>query len=180
MNINNTTILSRGEQQIITLDQVKHYLRLDANDSDEDKILHSMMAASVLMAEKYLGFCLSTQEVEQITVDFCGSSIPLKYWPIIKLEKVFLRNEDKSKKDLEKDLYFLNERHKQVELVVPFISKAIGVHYYAGYEDASIIPEPIKLGILNHISSMYDNRHLSSLPQASLILYAPYRNIRLN
>ncbi len=179
MHNDNYIVLSRSKQKIITLEETKRYLRIEADDNDDDNIISSMIATATLMAENYLGSCLHMQEIEQLLVNFYGSVVDLKRKPVIKIEKIFIWSHGNVRKNVDKSLYSLDERSGRVELSVPFISNGLGVVYAAGYEDPELIPEPIKLGILNHVASLYDDRHLAVLPQASISLYAPYRHVSL-
>ncbi len=177
MHNDNYIVLNRLKQNIVTLAEAKRYLRIEANDTDDDDIISSMVATAVLMAENYLGSCLHLQEIEQLLINFYGSVVDLKRKPVIKIKKIFIWSQSDVRKNIDKSLYSLDDRSGRVELSVPFISNGLGVVYKAGYEDHELIPEPIKLGILNHIASLYDDRHLSVLPQASIFLYAPYRRV---
>ena len=54
--------------------------------------------------------------------------------------------------------------------------------YATGYGDATMVPKPIKQGILSHIAYMYDSRAEAGemvLPEQAVGLYAPYREVRL-
>ncbi len=179
MHNDNYIVLSRQKQNIITLAEAKRYLRIDADDNEDDSIISSMAATAVLMAENYLGSCLHLQKIEQILVNFYGRVIDLKRKPVIEIEDIFIWNHGNVRKSIDRSLYSLNEHGDIIELSVPFISNGLSIVYKAGYENHELIPEPIKLGILNHIASLYDDRHLSVLPQVSISLYAPYRRITL-
>jgi uncharacterized phiE125 gp8 family phage protein len=179
MHNDNYIVLSRSKQKVVTLEEAKRYLRIEADYTDDDDVVSSMVATAVLMAENYLGSCLHVQEIEQLLVNFYGSIVDLKRKPVIRIDKVFVWSQSNVRKNVDKSLYSLDERGGRLELSVPFISNGLGVIYRAGYEDHKLIPEPIKLGILNHIASLYDDRHLAVLPQASISLYAPYRCVSL-
>ena len=70
MHNDNYIVLNRLKQNIVTLAEAKRYLRIEANDTDDDDIISSMVATAVLMAENYLGSCLHLQEIEQLLINF--------------------------------------------------------------------------------------------------------------
>lgn len=172
------TMLSRENQTLITIDEIKHYLRIESDNNDDDEMLVSIIEAAVQAAEKYLGFYLNLCEVEQLQQDFYGGIVELKYRPVVELKQVFTW-QDNVRKLLDKGLYYFDLRLARVELRTPLIGGNIGIVYKAGYDNHGLIDAPIKLGILNHIASLYDDRHLATLPRASIVLYAPYRRMRL-
>lgn len=174
------SIINVKPQNFITLDKVKHYLRLEQGDDSDDELLNSLITVAVTYAESYLGYNLSVQEVEQVQSNFSGSKMVLRRRSATKITNVYLWNDVKERKELDTDLYELNHRLNQLELRLPFIARGMAVRYFTGYEDDTEIPEPIKLGILNHISVLYDDRQHAVTPISSLNLYAPYRNIRLS
>lgn len=179
MKPNDYKIINKEKQKIVTLDQVKQYLRIELANYEDDEMLESMIDAAELMAENFLGYSLGTQEVEQLEYNFCGSKLLLRRKPAYKLIKVFLWNDPSKRSELDSAMYELNVHLSQLELRVPFICKGLGVHYLSGYDDVKLVPEPVRLGLLNHIASMYDDRHQAVMPRASINLYAPYRHVRL-
>ena len=58
------------------------------------------------------------------------------------------------------------------------VANAIEVVYVAGYTTAYAIPEPIRLGMLQHIAYMYEHRgdmyEAQGAPTLMKSLYAPY------
>jgi uncharacterized phiE125 gp8 family phage protein len=62
------------------------------------------------------------------------------------------------------------------------VANAIEVIYVVGYASAYAIPEPIRLGMFQHIAHMYEHRgdmgeylQAREIPAMIKMLYAPYR-----
>ena len=180
MHTSHCTILNHLPQKFITLAEVKQYLRIDhKNEDEEDRLIEKMIASAIMSAENYLNRCLIIKEIRQVEYNFYGNNIKLRHMPVIDITQLFLWDRFESKKLLDKSFYRFDREIGEIELTTTFISRGIGVVYCCGYEDLEQIPAPIKLGILNHIAALYDDRHLAVLPPASISLYAPYRQPRL-
>ena len=178
MNHDKYIILKNQQQRLISLEETKHYLRLEQSNDEDDKLLSSMLASAIIVAEEHLGVCLSIKEVEQVLHEFTGKIIDLHCRPVVELQQVAIVSGSK-KNIVDKSMYHFNRSLARLELLMAATQRKLIIRYRAGYEDSELVPQPIKLGILNHVACLYDDRQLANLPRASVSLYAPYRRLRL-
>jgi hypothetical protein len=110
-------------------------------------------------------------------------SINLRYTPIIKINGIKVKKQ-KNRKEfrvLDSGKYQLckYEGLLQIDEEI-YQDEVLTITYLAGY-DPALIPEPVKLGILQHAAQMYDRSEYSSsnlTPEISN-LYLPYRKIKI-
>lgn len=165
----------------IALAQAKTYLRID--DTSEDSLVTDMITAARMTAENWLRRSLINQVWKLGYDDLLPEIVYLTMGPVNSVTSVTVINRDASTQLLNSGSYYLNS----AKTALLFDSAPSGFHieivYNAGYgSDASAVPMPIRQGMLSHIASMYESRgetEQSAIPEQTLNLYAPYREVML-
>jgi len=164
----------------ITLAEAKLYLRVDG--SSEDAFITDLIVAARLSAEQWLKKSLLTQSWRLSVECFDEAVLPIPMGPVQEIVSVVLTQQDGSSQTLDEVHYSLNAAKNELLLNSLLATSQLHVTYVAGYADAGEIPRPIKLGILNHIASLYDNRgdlQDAGLPASVMSFYHPFREVRL-
>ena len=165
----------------VTLTEAKLYLRVD--NTNEDTLITDLITAARMVAESWLRRSLITQ-TWQLAFDLgIPSSIWLPMGPVISLVSVIVVNQDGTTTIPDSSTYWLNAAQNALVMNTILTGFKVQITYTAGYgADENTLPRPIKQGILAHIASMYDSRGESGdsiLPEQTVGLYAPYREVRL-
>lgn len=178
----------------ITLTEAKLYLRVD--NTLEDTLISDLIVSARMSAEYFLKSSLITQAWKIAFDDYLSPEEYLPMGPVIGIASVIIQNRNGSMQTIDSSLYYLNAAKNRLLMDSPLFALSIGngsrieVTYNTGYGDASAVPKPIKQGMLAHIAVMYDNRGASmardhgealamALPQQTIHLYSPFREVRL-
>ena len=164
--------LAIHENFVLTLDEVKKYLKISYDD--EDAILQNCILSSIETAENFINIALRTKTISFSSDLGVNAKILLPLLPILSLEKVTL-----SEKDIT-DQCSLDQEMLGFEIVnlSANASTKCRVIYKAGFNDATKIPSAIKQGILCHIAEMYDKQIVNnSFMNEILACYKPFRKI---
>lgn len=184
----------------VSIDEAKLYLRVTG--SNEDTIISDLIAVARISAENVLKKSLITQSWKlsidgqwpvfspsikdaQVAATLSdddnrnNSIVRLPMGPVTSVTSVVAFQQDGSNQALATSNYFLNAPKNELIFIDPPAALRLENTYVAGYGDASSVPKPIKLGILTHIASLYDNRGDGNLPKQSVELYQPFREVLL-
>jgi uncharacterized phiE125 gp8 family phage protein len=164
-------ILSVIGQNIVTLQDIKKYLRL--NYDDEDDILKDYILASIEFAEKFINIAL---QVKLIELNFDPSPrVEFPILPLINVEKVTMRQSD-----VEIELnnsWSISDDGRHLILEQNCSSK-YKVIYKAGFAEAKLVPSAIRQGIICHVAQMYDKQIISNDFMVEIHqFYKPFRKI---
>lgn len=169
------SLLEKNEQELVSLDEVKNYIRID--QSCDDNLINTFISATreamesilqkSIIKQKWL--CkIDAKDINYIDISddsSCISSkkvrIPLPRPPVITIEKVtinYKNGRSKILKDFEemadKQFYLLIDREEVRSSV-----KNIEIVYYAGIvENAENVPYQLKLANLMLVANAYQNR----------------------
>ena len=159
-----------NEEEILALDDVKSYLRVD-HDKDDALILGIIKAAREY-AENFCNITILKKEFKQINHIIHHGKIHLNRMPLFSVLSV--------KADGRKTIkYSANIDDAYVLLLGGFQGMYVSTEYIAGF-DSKKVPESIKTGMLMHIAAIYDQgAALSNTPKATLNLYSSYKKILL-
>ncbi len=163
----------------LTLEETKLYLRL--TDDAEDVQISDLIVSARMMAEQWLKRSLITQSWKLAYDDYLSEYTVLPMGPVQGVTSVTIVNKDGGTQTVDSDLYNLNAAKDTLIFQSDVIGFRVEIIYVTGYGDAQSVPRPIKAGMLAHIAMMYDGRGDSMLavPQQSLALYMPYREVTL-
>jgi len=168
------------DSEPLTLDETKLYLRID--NTNEDTLISNLITAARITAENWLRRSLITQTWKIAFDDGIPESIWLPMGPVTAVTSVTVVNIDGSSQLMDPSSYWLNAAKNALVMFGALIGFRIEITYTAGYGDATAVPQPIKLGMLSHISALYDNRGENGdvvLPEQAVGLYRPFREVRL-
>lgn len=164
-----------------TLTEAKLYLRVD--NTNEDTLISDLIVAARMVAESWLKRSLINQSWK-LAFDY---GIPDCVWlpmgPVNAITSVVIVNRDTTTVTIDPSTYWLNAAQNALMLDSMQIGFRIEITYSTGYGASETnVPTPIKQGMLAHIATMYDSRGETgevALPEQSVALYMPFREVRL-
>ncbi len=189
----------------LNLQEVKEYLRVE--DSTDERVLRPYIESVRRIAEEHMGRALMTQtltlfidafdELEDPLwegmrtapyLNFYKNYISLPRAPVTSVTSVSTFNDSDTETTMAASRYYVDNVREPARIVLRQgetfpsalrVANAIKVVYVAGYTSAYAIPEPIKMGMLQHIAYMYEHRGdmyeaKAPLPPAIKTMYSPY------
>jgi uncharacterized phiE125 gp8 family phage protein len=186
----NLTLITPPTTLPVTLDAVKHRVRVSFNDDDDDISQMIATATSYLDgARGYIGGCLLSQTWE-LTVDwrFPDKEIPLSLGPVQSITSVNYIDPDGVEQTLDSFMLakgtnfnpsYLTPAYGQQWPSVRCQRQAIKVRFVAGYQDAASVPAQIKQAIMVMVCQWYQDREgvdSGIIPGAEAMLN-PFRSV---
>lgn len=200
------TVSIEPTQEPATLQEVKEYLRLE--DSVDERNLRPMLETARRYAEEYLGRALMSQTIELYLDAFADQNDPL--WegiktgpymnfykdyitlprpPCASVSSVITYDDEDTATTFAASKYYVDTAREPARIVLRTgetfptalrVANAIKVTYVAGATSPYNIPEPIRMGVLQHIAYLYEHRGdmysaVQTMPPMLKTLYAPYR-----
>ena len=169
-------VLKRLDNQLpnfLTLNEIKAYLRVDSKE--DDAILTSLAIAACEKAENFMSVNLLERSVKQVVFDVFGSKIKLHQHPVIKVENVL----DENNEVLPNGTWVFNNNSNNIEFSSEKRSSTMSINYISGFTRSNV-SQAIKIGLLEHISSLYDGQSIDQgIPASSVDLYSTFRNRRI-
>lgn len=197
-------IATEPTQEPLSLQEVKDYLRVE--DNTDERILQAMIETARRFAEEHTGRSLMQQTVNQFIDGYDEMEDPLfegfrtgpflTYYknyitlarpPVISVTSVSTFNDSDTETTFAATKYFLDNVREPARIVLRNgetfptslrVANAIKIVYVAGYTSPFAIPEPIRLGMLQHIAHLYEHRgdmyNAVAYPPSLQKLYAPY------
>jgi hypothetical protein len=157
------------DSDIVTLQEVKKYLKIDYDD--EDEILKNCILSSIETAENFMNIALRIKHIEFNSNLGLSARISMPVLPIIEIDKVSIEEEEL------RGSYEISSDGQYLEFTKN-ISGKITVVYKAGVQSHLDVPRAIKQGILCHISEMYDKQVISgSFMHEIYNFYKPFRRV---
>jgi len=189
----------------LNLQEVKEYLRVE--DSTDERVLRPYVESVRRIAEEHMGRALMSQTLTLFVDSFDELEDPL--WdgmrkapylnnyknhitlpraPVTSVTSVSTFNDSDTETTMAASRYYVDNVREPARIVLRQgetfpsalrVANAIKVVYVAGYTSAYAIPEPIKMGMLQHIAYMYEHRGdmyeaKAPLPPAIKTMYSPY------
>jgi hypothetical protein len=148
----------------VTLEEVKSFLRIE-NDQG-DKLISSFIFMATDYAQWHMEKSLVKQTWQVSYEGYIPRRIYLRYGPVNKIILATDKNQKLS--------YYFSNVGSYIEFLNYLNITRANVVYEAGYDS---VPEQMKLGIMQHVSSLYKNRepgvssHLSEVKK----VYSPFR-----
>jgi hypothetical protein len=193
----------------LTVAETKAYLRVSG--SAEDTLIEAMIATARIFCEEYTGRALITQTLI-MTVDatneindplwegtqtgpyinFYKDHLTLPKGNVQSVSSVKTYDDADNATTFSSDNYYVDSAREPARVVLRTgetwptalrVANAVEVTYIAGYGDnASDVPAPLRMGMLQHIAYLYDQRgdmkdylQTRSAPPMVVNLYAPYK-----
>jgi len=198
-------VITEPSQEPVTLQEVKEYIR-DDDATDERDIRHYIESAR-RFCEEHTGRALMTQTLtlfldafEDIEnplwegtrtgpyLNYYKNYIVLPRSPVASVTHVKTYDDADTATTFAASKYYLDSVREPSRIVLRTgetfptalrVANAIEVQYVTGYTTQYNVPEPMRLGILQHIAYLYEHRgdmYDASLPYPPMLrsLYAPY------
>ena len=198
-------ITTEPTQEPLTVQEVKEYLRVD--DSTDERIIRPYVQTARKFCEEHTGRALTTQTLTLFLDAFDDIDDPLwegmrtgpylNYYknyivlpnsPVVSVTHLKTYNDSDTATTMAATEYYLDNAREPSRIVLRTgssfptalrVANAIEVEYIAGYTSQYNVPEPLKLGMLQHIAYLYEHRgdmYDAKLPYPPMLrsLYAPY------
>jgi len=199
------TVTTEPTAEPLSLQEVKEYLRVD--DATDERVVRPLILAARQFAESHMGIAIMQQTLtleidtavdtdsplrEGMTtapdINYYKNYITLPRSPVISVTSLKTYNDSDTATTMAATKYYVDNSRQPARIVLRTgetfpatlrVANAIEVIYVAGYTTAFSVPEPIRLGMLQHIAYMYEHRGdmydaKSGLPSLMKQLYAPY------
>jgi uncharacterized phiE125 gp8 family phage protein len=182
----------------VTLNDVRNHLRIDADNTYENTYLEFVLQSATQFCENYIGFDLINKKYLTFRDYFnCDITLRRAPFPPGRVLNVFQFLQQGEWLDIPTNLYYLEflkpfskikqRNNASFNLHTDNVDQCIKIEFIAGYGiDASFVPVNIKLGILNHIAAIYENRgdadqatdvFAQNFPVQTKIIYDSYKII---
>ena len=188
----------------LSLQEVKEYLRVD--DATDERVVQPLIIAARQFAEEHMNRALMQQtftlmldaviDQDQPLYEGMRTAPDLNYYknyivlpksPVQSVTSVKTFDDSDNATTMAATKYYVDTQREPARIVLRTgetfptalrVANAIEVIYVAGYTSAFAIPEPIRLGMLQHIAYMYEHRgdmyEAQGAPTLMKSLYAPY------
>lgn len=170
------------QEEPLTLEDVKLFLRVD--HTDEDALITSMIQAARQQAERFMRISLVTQTL-RLTLKGASAhaDIALSRGPVQAISAVRVRHDNDEVTVLDSSQYQLSADRRSLSLLTVSPAGTMEIDYVVGYGDAVNVPESIKQGMRLHIAQIYDMRggeqNATGMPLSVAGFYSMFREIRL-
>lgn len=161
-------IISPAAELPLTLEEVKEYLKIDLADNSQDSFLALLIEVVTDYFEEYTGVTLIDTQYRTFRDKFC-CNIRLKKSKLRSVDEIRYFDIDNNTVIVSTDVYsntfetfysqiFLKQNQKWPTKIGPEL-QGVQIDFTVGFgPDASFVPTKIKLGLLQHIAMMYENR----------------------
>lgn len=191
-------------QEPITIQEVKDYLRLE--DSLDERVLQDLIETARIFCEEHTGRALMTQTLT-MTVDaydeladplwegwktgpylnYYKDYIELTKSPVQSVTSVKTYNDADVATTMDASKYYVDNVREPARVVLRTgetfptalrVANAIEVVFVAGYTSPSLVPAPLRVGMMQHVAFMYEHRgdmyEAFKEPTAVKKLYQPF------
>jgi len=192
-------------QEPVTLQEVKEYLRVD--DATDERVVRPFIESARRFCEEHTGRALMSQTLilyldafedrfgplwEGVRtgpyLNYYKNYVVLPRSPVTSVTHIKTYDDADVATTYDSSKYYLDSAREPSRVVLRTgetfptalrVANAIEVKYVTGYTSQYNIPEPIKLGIMQHIAFLYEHRgdmYNASQPYPPMLrsLYAPY------
>lgn len=171
-------------QEPVTLQEVKEYLRVE--DSTDERTIRPLIETARRFAEEHMGRALFsttfTQYYDSVSdmdsplwegmrtgpyLNYYKNYLTLGKSPAVSVTHVKTYDDSDNATTMENTKYYVDSGREPARIVLRTgesfptalrVANAIEVEYVAGYSSIYSIPEPIRMGILQHIAHLYEHR----------------------
>jgi uncharacterized phiE125 gp8 family phage protein len=145
----------------ITLEDAKAALRVD--HADEDDLIASFLAAAREWVEERIQFKLAQQTYEFVIDAFPTDEIKLPFIPVAEVVSIKYDDTDGNEQTLASNSYELDSTSRDAwifsEDAWPSTLdafNAVRIRFVVGYEDVSLIPQPVIASVILKLKELYD------------------------
>lgn len=188
----------------LSLQEVKEYLRVD--DATDERVVQPLIIAARQFAESHMNRALMQQTITLYLdttietenplwegmrtapdINYYKNYVVLPKSPVQSVTSVKTYNDSDTATTMAASKYYVDTSREPARIVLRTgetfptalrVANAIEVIYVAGYASAYAVPEPIRMGMLQHIAYMYEHRgdmyEAQGAPTLMKSLYAPY------
>lgn len=181
--------LTDSNAPVISLYEAKEHLRIDT-DYDDNTVL-GLIGAAKEYIEDYLHTALTTQQWV-LVMDSFQPVVKVYKAPILSIDSITYRNMTGEERILEQSYYTVNISAQPAVITQNngnyryysdlYPTGGVRIHFTAGYDNPSSIPQPIILAMKMLVAQWYENREpvttggsVNALPFAVEALLRPYR-----
>jgi len=177
-------VTTEPTQEPLTLQEVKEYLRVE--DNTDERNVRPLIETARRFAEEHLNRTL-VQTTYRLFLDtlqdhedplwegmqtgpditFYKNYINIPKSPLVSVTHIKTYNDSDEATTFAASNYYVDDAREPGRIVLRKgqtfptalrVANAIEVEFVAGYSSVSAIPEPIKIGMLQHIAFMYEHR----------------------
>jgi hypothetical protein len=198
-------VTTQPVQEPISLQEAKEYLRVD--DSTDERIVRPFIETARRIAEEHLGRTLMTTTYtfyvdgyDELAdplwegvrtgafLNYYKNFINLPMCPIQSVTSVSTFDDSDNETTMAASRYYVDNVREPSRIVLRQgetfptalrVANAIKVVFVAGYANSYAVPEPVRMGMLQHIAFLYEHRGdmyeaASPMPPMIKSMYAPY------
>jgi len=167
-------ILKKENAAVLTVEEVKNFLRL-SHDYD-DFLVKDLIQAAIDYAENFTGKFINVRTTECF-VSKSDKEIRIKYAPlntVLSVEKIVKGNPE----DISDSFGEINLDSALLKINPKYVGEDLVIKFDCGYKEK--VPYAIKMGILKHVSAMYELNENSLDPVEEVRnLYLPFRLFKI-
>jgi len=198
-------ITTEPVEEPISLQEAKDYLRVD--DSTDERIIRPFIVTARRLCEEHTGrtimpttFSLFVDAYDELAdplwegmrtgpyLNYYKNFVVLPRSPVQSVTSVSTFNDADTETTFASSRYYVDNVREPSRVVLRLgetfptalrVANAVKVVYVAGYTNAFTVPEPLKMGMLQHIAFLYEHRGdmyeaASPMPPMIKSMYAPY------
>lgn len=198
------TVSTAPTAEPLSLQEVKEYLRLE--DATDERVVQPLITAARIFAEEHMNRALMQQTITLFLdavvdqdeplyegmrtapdLNYYKNYIVLPKSPVQSVTSVKTFDDNDTATTMATSKYYVDTVREPGRIVLRTgetfptalrVANAIEVIYVAGYTSAFAIPEPIRMGMLQHIAYLYEHRgdmyEAQGGPAIMKSLYAPF------
>ena len=201
------SVTTQPTTEPVSLQEVKQYLRVE--DNTDERVIRPFIQATRMAAEEHIGRALVSQTLTLFIDAYDDTNDPLwegtrtgpylNYYknyiqlpkpPLVSVSSVSTFDDSDNETTMAASRYYVDNVREPGRVVLRQgetfptalrVANAIKVVYVAGYTNAHSVPEPVRMGMLQHIAFLYEQRGDMMEPQQSMMLppaikmlYQPY------
>ena len=198
-------ITTQPAQEPITLQEAKEHLRVE--DGIDERLLRPLIQTARMFAEEHLGRKLVSTVLTQTydvandiedplwegmklgaDISYYKNYLTLSHGPVASVTHVKTYDDNGTATVFASSKYYLDNAREPPRILLRKgqtwasnlrVANGIEVQYTVGYSSIYSIPEPIRMGILQHVAHLYEHRGdmyeaSNAYPPMLKTLYAPY------
>lgn len=169
-----TTKLQDLDHELISLEELKHFLRIEGNY--DDAIIKTFMQYAFEVAENHIAKILSPKTFIHTIFDAKSNIIKLLNTPVISINSIKLGNNI-----LHSQNYFFIQNTQAIQINnTQLNNQQLDVTYTSGLTNPIELPAIIKLTIMQHVAFLYDSKLSDNkTPPNFLNAYNIYHNVKI-
>ena len=182
------SVISEPDEYPVTVEEIKEFARIDGND--EDSILESFLIGAISDVEAYLRRSLVTRSYRMVLDEWNFREIEIPMPPLQSVTKVVTIDEEDVETEYSSDQYYTISSsipgRLQIKMGYSLPSNTErekaghAIDFTAGYGGAEDIPKQIKIGIMQLVTMIYENRAMmEEIPNEVKKILRPFKVVRI-